>query len=152
MIDASPAASSDRELDLVLFGATGFTGRLTAEYLARHAPDGLRWGLAGRSQAKLEGVREHLTATDAGLVDLPLLIADVEDDVSLKDVANRARVVITTVGPYLTYGEPLVAACPEAGTDSVDLAGEPEFVDRMYIAHPPPALQTGARLVHACGF
>jgi short subunit dehydrogenase-like uncharacterized protein len=147
-----PAPSSDRELDLVVFGATGFTGRLTAEYLARHAPDGLRWGLAGRSQAKLEGVREHLAATDAGLVDLPLLIADVEDDVSLKDVANRARVVITTVGPYLRYGEPLVAACAEAGTDYVDLTGEPEFVDRTYVAHHATAQQTGARLVHACGF
>ena len=147
-----PARSSDRELDLVVFGATGFTGRLTAEYLARHAPDGLRWGLVGRSREKLEGVREHLTATDAGLGDLPLLIADVEDDVSLKDVANRARVVITTVGPYLRYGEPLVAACAEAGTDYVDLTGEPEFVDRTYVAHHATAQQTGARLVHACGF
>jgi saccharopine dehydrogenase (NAD+, L-glutamate forming) len=133
-----PAPSSDRELDLVVFGATGFTGRLTAEYLARHAPGGLRWGLAGRSQARLEGVREHL--------------ADVDDDVSLKDVANRARVVITTVGPYLQYGEPLVAACAEAGTDYVDLTGEPEFVDRTYVAHHATAQQTGARLVHACGF
>ncbi len=153
MTDASPAASSsDRELDLVLFGATGFTGRLTAEYLARHAPDGLRWGLAGRNEAKLEGVREHLTGIVPDLADLPLLTADVTDDVSLKDVANRARVVITTVGPYLTYGEPLVAACAEAGTDYVDLTGEPEFVDRMYVAHHATAERTGARLVHACGF
>jgi short subunit dehydrogenase-like uncharacterized protein len=142
----------DREFDLVLFGATGFTGRLTAEYLARHAPDGLRWGLAGRNQSKLEGVREHLSTIEPGLAELPLLRADVEDDVSLKDVATRARVVITTVGPYLTYGEPLVAACAEAGTDYVDLTGEPEFVDRMYVAHHATAQQTGARLVHACGF
>jgi short subunit dehydrogenase-like uncharacterized protein len=142
----------DREFDLVLFGATGFTGRLTAEYLARHAPDGLRWGLAGRSQSKLEGVREHLSTIEPGLAELPLLHADVEDDVSLKDVATRARVAITTVGPYLTYGEPLVAACAEAGTDYVDLTGEPEFVDRMYVAHHATAQQTGARLVHACGF
>jgi short subunit dehydrogenase-like uncharacterized protein len=154
MSDASspPDPPSDRELDLVLFGATGFTGRLTAEYLARHAPGGLRWGLAGRSRAKLEGVREHLAATDAALGDLPLLMADVDDDVSLKDVANRARVVITTVGPYLQFGEPLVAACAEAGTDYVDLTGEPEFVDRTYVAHHATAQQTGARLVHACGF
>jgi short subunit dehydrogenase-like uncharacterized protein len=153
MTDASPAASSsDRELDLVLFGATGFTGRLTAEYLARHAPDGLRWGLAGRNEAKLEGVREHLAGLVPDLADLPLLTADVTDDVSLKDVANRSRVVITTVGPYLSYGEPLVAACAEAGTDYVDLTGEPEFVDRTYVAHHAAAERTGARLVHACGF
>ncbi len=143
---------ADRELDLVLFGATGFTGRLTADYLARHAPDGLRWGLAGRNQGRLEGVRDHLAANDDRLADLPLLAADVTDDVSLKDVANRARVVITTVGPYLHYGEPLVAACAEAGTDYVDLTGEPEFVDRVYVAHHATAQQTGARLVHACGF
>ncbi len=143
---------SDRELDVVLFGATGFTGRLTAEYLAHHAPEGLRWGLAGRNESKLEGTREHLATIDPGLADLPLLHADVTDDASLKDVAQRARVVITTVGPYLTYGEPLVAACAEAGTDYVDLTGEPEFVDRMYVAHHATAERTGARLVHACGF
>jgi saccharopine dehydrogenase (NAD+, L-glutamate forming) len=144
--------ASERELDLVLFGATGFTGRLTAEYLARHAPAGLRWGLAGRNRAKLEGVREHLASIDADLADLTLVRADVEDDVSIKDVANRTGVVITTVGPYLAYGEPLVAACAEAGTDYVDLTGEPEFVDRMYVAHHATAQQTGARIVHACGF
>jgi short subunit dehydrogenase-like uncharacterized protein len=150
------ASASDRELDLVLFGATGFTGRLTAEYLARHVgrqgPDGLRWALAGRSRDKLEGVREHLAGIDDRLGDLPLLTADVTDDVSLKDVAHRARVVITTVGPYLLYGEPLVAACAEAGTDYVDLTGEPEFVDRMYVAHHATARDSGARIVHACGF
>jgi saccharopine dehydrogenase (NAD+, L-glutamate forming) len=151
MTDASPA-SSDRELDLVLFGATGFTGRLTAEYLARHAPDGLRWALAGRSPESLEAVRDHVAAIDDSLAHLPLLHADVEDDVSLKDVANRARVVITTVGPYLQYGDPVVAACAEAGTDYVDLTGEAEFVDRVYVAHHATAQQTGARLVHACGF
>ena len=150
--DTSTESPSDRELDLVLFGATGFTGRLTAEYLARHAPAGLRWALAGRSRSRLEGVRERLVDVDDSLGDLPLLIADVDDDVSLKDVANRARVVITTVGPYLQYGEPLVAACAEAGTDYVDLSGEPEFVDRSYLAHHATAQQTGARLVHACGF
>jgi saccharopine dehydrogenase (NAD+, L-glutamate forming) len=153
MPDASPpAAASDRELDLVLFGATGFTGRLTAAYLAQHAPAGLRWALAGRDRGRLERLRDRLTATDDALAALPLLTADVSDDVSLKDVANRARVVITTVGPYLRYGEPVVAACAEAGTDYVDLTGEPEFVDRTYVAHHATARQTGARLVHACGF
>lgn len=142
----------DRELDLALFGATGFTGGLTAEYLALHAPPGLRWGLAGRSPDKLARTRERLTEIDPALAELPLLSADVTDPPSLADVASRSRVVITTVGPYLEYGEPLVAACAEAGTDYVDLTGEAEFVDRMYVAHHATAEETGARLVHACGF
>jgi short subunit dehydrogenase-like uncharacterized protein len=141
-----------RDLDLVLFGATGFTGGLTAEYLARHAPAGLRWALAGRSRQKLEAVRRRLEDIDPKAADLELLHADVTDAGSLADVARRARVVITTVGPYLAYGEPLVAACAEAGTDYVDLTGEPEFVDRMYLAHHATAERTGARIVHACGF
>lgn len=135
-----------RELDLVLFGATGFTGGLTADYLAAHAPAGLRWGLAGRSPERLEAVRDRLG------VDVPLLHADATDAASLADVARRTKVVITTVGPYLAHGEPLVAACAEAGTDYVDLTGEPEFVDRMYLAHHETAVRTGARIVHACGF
>jgi short subunit dehydrogenase-like uncharacterized protein len=144
--------SDPRGLDLVLFGATGFTGGLTAEYLARNAPAGLRWALAGRSPEKLESVRRRLAAIDPATADLELLHADVSDAASLADVAARARVVITTVGPYLAYGEPLVAACAEAGTDYVDLTGEPEFVDRMYLAHHAVAERTGARIVHACGF
>jgi saccharopine dehydrogenase (NAD+, L-glutamate forming) len=143
---------AERDLDVVLFGATGFTGRLTAEYLARHAPDGLRWALAGRNPDKLAGVREHLTGIDPALAGLPLLAADATDPASLAAVAGQARVVITTVGPYLTYGEPLVAACAAAGTDYVDLTGEPEFVDRMYLAHHATAVASGARIVHACGF
>jgi short subunit dehydrogenase-like uncharacterized protein len=146
------AGSPDRDLDLVLFGATGFTGGLTAEYLAHQAPAGLRWALAGRSPEKLEGVRNRLAAINPDLADLELLHADVGDPASLADVAGRARVVITTVGPYLTYGEPLVAACAEVGTDYVDLTGEPEFVDRMYVAHNAAAERSGARIVHACGF
>ncbi len=146
------AGKQDREFDVVLFGATGFTGQLTAAYLARHAPAGLRWALAGRNQQKLSAVRERLADIDPELERLGLLHADVSDAGSLADVAGRAKVVITTVGPYLTYGEPLVAACAEAGTDYVDLTGEPEFVDRMYLAHHATAERTGARIVHACGF
>lgn len=144
--------NADRDLDIVLFGATGFTGRLTAEYLARHAPDGLRWALAGRNRDKLEEVRNHLATISAGAADLELLHADVTDPTSLVQVAERARVVITAVGPYLAYGEPLVAACADAGTDYVDLTGEPEFVDRMYLRHHRAAVASGARIVHACGF
>ena len=137
---------AERDHDIVLFGATGFTGALTAEYLAQHAPDGVRWALAGRNRAKLEALSERLG------VDVPLLHADVNDEPSLRAVAESARVVITTVGPYVAYGEPLVAACAAAGTDYVDLTGEPEFVDRMYCRYHAEAVKTGARIVHACGF
>ena len=143
---------ADRDFDIVLFGATGFTGGLTATYLAEHAPAGCRWALAGRSTTKLEAVRAELAKINPDCADLPLLHADAGDPTSLKAVAGSTRVVITTVGPYLLYGEPLVAACAEAGTDYVDLTGEPEFVDRMYLSHHDRAVQTGARIVHACGF
>ena len=141
-----------REYDVVLVGATGFTGGLTAEYLLRHAPSGLRWALAGRSPEKLESVRGRLAEADPAAADLPLLHADTADPASLADVAASTRVVITTVGPYLEHGGPLVAACAEAGTDYVDLTGEPEFVDRTYLEHHATAQRTGARIVHACGF
>jgi short subunit dehydrogenase-like uncharacterized protein len=141
-----------RDHDIVLFGATGFTGGLTAEYLARNAPPDCRWALAGRNPERLEAVRSRLTEVDPALAELPLLHADVTEPESLATVAAAAKVVITTVGPYIEYGEPLVAACAEAGTDYVDLTGEPEFVDRMYVAHHERARETGARIVHACGF
>ncbi len=141
-----------RDHDIVVFGATGFTGRLTAEYLAEHAPAGCRWALAGRSKEKLEAVRAGLAEIDSTLTELPLLVADVTDPDSLRAVAESARVVITTVGPYLQHGEPLVAACAAAGTDYVDLTGEPEFVDQMYLDHHQTAVDSGARLVHCCGF
>ncbi|MEU5941712.1 saccharopine dehydrogenase NADP-binding domain-containing protein [Micromonospora sp. NPDC047548] len=142
----------DRLYDIVLFGATGFTGGLTAEYLARHAPAGLRWAIAGRNPAKLAAVRDRLADIEPALAELPLLTADVTDAASLRAVAKSARVVATTVGPYIHYGEPLVAACAAAGTDYLDITGEPEFVDLMYVRHHAEAVRTGARLVHACGF
>ncbi|OZV84474.1 saccharopine dehydrogenase [Micromonospora echinospora] len=144
--------SDPRPYDLVLFGATGFTGALTAAYLARTAPAGLRWALAGRNPEKLAGVRDRLAAVDPALAGLPLLTADVTDPESLRAVAESSRVVATTVGPYLRYGEPLVAACARAGTDYVDITGEPEFVDLTYLRHHAEAERTGARLVHTCGF
>ncbi|MDH6121170.1 short subunit dehydrogenase-like uncharacterized protein [Kitasatospora sp. GAS204A] len=146
------AADTGRPYDLVLFGATGFTGRLTAEYLARVVPEGCRWALAGRSLDRLTEVRRSLAAGRPELADLPLLVADAADRTALREVAGAARVVISTVGPYLRYGEPLVAACAEAGTDYVDLTGEPEFVDRMYVRYHEQAKASGARLVHSCGF
>lgn len=135
-----------RQYDVVLFGATGFTGALTAEYLAKHAPPELTWALAGRNRAKLEAVRAKLG------IELDLLVADVEDPASLKAVAEATRILITTVGPYVQHGEPLVAACAEAGTDYLDLTGESEFVDRMYVGYHAKAVETGARIIHCCGF
>jgi short subunit dehydrogenase-like uncharacterized protein len=140
---------AERDYDIVVFGATGFTGALTAEYLAAHAPPGLRWALAGRNMGKLEQVRARL---GSGSEQVPLLRAEVTDQASVREVAEATRVVITTVGPYIRYGEPLVAACAEAGTDYVDLTGEPEFVDRMWLGYHDRAAASGARLVHSCGF
>ncbi|PCG83785.1 saccharopine dehydrogenase [Streptomyces sp. WZ.A104] len=141
-----------RPLDVVLFGATGFVGTLTAEYLAGHAPSGLRWALAGRSPAKLERLRERLTAIDPDCAGLPLLETDADDEKALAELAASTRVVATTVGPYIRYGEKLVAACAQAGTDYVDLTGEAEFIDRTYLDQDARARETGARIVHACGF
>ncbi len=137
---------AERKYDVVVLGATGFTGALTAEYLARHAPAQTRWAVAGRNQAKLEAVRGRLGE------EVPLLRADVSDPESLRELAQSTKVLITTVGPYINYGEPVVAACAAAGTDYVDLTGEPEFVDEMWLRYHERAQQTGARIVHSCGF
>jgi short subunit dehydrogenase-like uncharacterized protein len=144
--------TTERQYDLALFGATGFTGGLTAEYLARSGPKGLRWAIVGRNRGRLEAVRERLAGIAGEAPEPELLIADAADAGSLAAVAEAARVVATTVGPYALYGEPLVAACAAAGTDYADLTGEPEFVDRMWIEHHAEAERTGARLVHCCGF
>ena len=121
------ATQAERPHDIVLFGATGFAGELTAEYLARSAPQDCRWALAGRNRDKLEDVRARLAEIDPELKALPILIADIADPDSIREVAESTRVVITTVGPYVLYGEPVVAACAEAGTDYLDLTGEPDF-------------------------
>ncbi|MFI5684144.1 saccharopine dehydrogenase family protein [Streptomyces sp. NPDC051636] len=139
---------TDRPYDIVLFGATGFVGTLTAEYLAAHAPEDLRWAIAGRGEHRLQKLRERLP----GGADVGVLQADVTDPAALRRLAEHARVVASTVGPYLRHGEPLVAACADAGADYLDLTGEPEFVDLMYVRHDARARETGARLVHACGF
>ncbi len=141
----------EREHEIVVYGATGFTGGLTAEYLARTAP-GARWALAGRSQAKLELVRARLAEIDPALSTMALVGADAGDPTSLRALAESTKVLISTVGPYIHLGEPLVAACAAVGTDYVDLTGEPEFVDRMWLGYHAQAQRTGARLVHSCGF
>ncbi|MGA5127856.1 saccharopine dehydrogenase family protein [Streptomyces pseudogriseolus] len=144
----SRLSRTDRPYDIVLFGATGFAGTLTAEYLAAHAPESLRWAVAGRSERKLEALRERLPGGEKAGV----LRADVSEPATLRALAEQARVVATTVGPFVEYGEELVAACADTGADYVDLTGEPEFVDLMYVRHDARARETGARLVHACGF
>jgi short subunit dehydrogenase-like uncharacterized protein len=138
--------TSDRELDVVVYGATGFVGRLTAEHLAGHAPEGARIGLGGRSRERLERVRDGLG------VDWPLLVADSQDRAALDAMAARTRVVATTVGPYLRYGLPLVEACAAAGTDYCDLTGESLFMRRTIDRADGPARDSGARIVHTCGF
>jgi short subunit dehydrogenase-like uncharacterized protein len=141
-----------RPHDLVLFGATGFTGGLAAEYLAAHAPAEMRWALVGRNRAKLEAVKERLATASPQAPSPDLIEADAADREALRGVAESTRVVITTVGPYALHGEPLVAACAAAGTDYCDLTGEPEFVDRMWVKYHAEAGRSGARLVHCCGF
>jgi saccharopine dehydrogenase (NAD+, L-glutamate forming) len=133
--------------DIALLGATGFTGSLAASYLVEHAPAEARLALAGRDRAKLESLIEEL-----GRPDLGLMVVDVNDSGSVGELAAGARVVISTVGPYMSHGEPLVAACAAAGTDYVDIAGEWEFVDLMYLRYHAAAKASGARLVHCCGF
>ncbi|HTT93538.1 MAG TPA: saccharopine dehydrogenase NADP-binding domain-containing protein [Solirubrobacterales bacterium] len=142
----------ERDYDVVLFGATGFTGGLTADYLAANAPAGLRWAIAGRNRTKLEAVAARLAAAGPAAPAPTLIEADAADAAALAKVAESTRVVITTVGPYALYGGPLVAACAAAGTDYVDLTGEPEFVDRTWLDHHATAERTGARIVHCCGF
>ena len=139
----------DHELDIVLFGASGFVGRLVAGYLAEHAPDGARIALAGRSMARLSDVRGHLGATAA---DWPLLLADSGDEVSLRAMAAATSLVVTTVGPYLRYGLPLAQACAQAGTDYADLTGEVPFVRDCLDHVSETAMSTGAKIVHSCGF
>ncbi len=140
---------ASRAYDLVLFGATGFVGRLTAEQLARRAPHGARIALAGRSQQRLEAVRDELPGVAARW---PVLVADSDDAAALAELAQSARVVVTTVGPYARYGLPLVEACAAAGTHYADLTGEVLFMRRSIDAAHEAAQASGARIVHACGF
>ena len=145
-------AQGSRTYDVVVFGATGFTGGLTAAEVARRVPAGCRWAIAGRSRRRLEGVRAGLAADDPSLAELPVIVADADDPGSMRDLAASTRVLITTVGPYLRYGDPVVAACAVEGTDYLDLTGEAEFVDRTWLSHHVTAEGSGARLVHAAGF
>ncbi len=144
---------TDRTYDVVLWGATGYTGRLVADYLATapHAQS-LRWAIAGRDRGKLERVRGELAAITPRLASLPILLGDAAEGPSLDAIATQTRVVCTTVGPYAQHGSELVAACVRAGTHYCDLTGETNWIRAMIDAHHDEAVAKGARIVHTCGF
>ena len=144
-------STDSREFDVVVLGATGFTGALVAEYLCERygVGDDLRWAIAARSEARLEALRNKL---GQAAIALPVIVADSLDEQSMDALAKKARVVLTTVGPYARFGSTLVAACVENGTHYCDLAGEVQWIRRMIDEHHERARETGARIVHCCGF
>ena len=141
---------TERELDIVVYGATGFTGRLVAEYLNNTygVNQDVNWAMAGRSLDKLVSVRDEMGIDLA----VPLIVADGSDGQSINSMVDRASVVLTTVGPYQLYGNELVAACAERGTDYVDLCGEPAWMHKMIADHSAAAEKSGARIIFSCGF
>lgn len=146
---------SSREFDIIIYGATGYTGRLVAEYLANHygprdanGSGGLKWAMAGRSLAKLDEVRDLIGAPGA----TPLVVADADDSADLEAMCNRTRVVLTTVGPYQLYGDKLLAACVATGTDYADLCGEPAWMAEKIAEHQAAAEASGARICFSSGF
>ncbi|GAA4765766.1 saccharopine dehydrogenase family protein [Novosphingobium ginsenosidimutans] len=142
-------AKADRPFDIVVYGATGYTGRLVAEYLAHHYQGkGPKWAMAGRSAEKLAEVRDLIGAP----ADTPLVVANSDDPASMQALAESTRVVVTTVGPYQLYGEPLLKACVAAGTDYADLCGEPGWMREMIDAYHEQAKASGARIAFSSGF
>lgn len=139
-----------REFGITVYGATGYTGRLICEYLhGRYGVDGeVKWAMAGRSRAKLEAVRDEMSIPTS----VPLVIADANDLSSIKAMVANTKVILTTVGPYQLYGSELVAQCAAAGTDYVDLCGEPAWMHQMIAEHQGAAKQSGARILFSCGF
>ncbi len=142
--------TAEKTYDVVVYGASGFTGRLVAEYFAKQygASSGLKWAMAGRSAGKLAAVRDEIGAPAS----TPLVIADADDPDSIQTMVASTKVVLTTVGPYQLYGSDLVATCAKAGTDYVDLCGEPPWMRQMIDAHEETAKKSGARIVFSCGF
>lgn len=141
---------SSAKFDIVVYGATGFTGQLVAEYLTQHykSDKTLKWAMAGRSLGKLKAVRDAIGAPG----NTPLIVADASDAASLRVMAEQTMSVITTVGPYQLYGEELLAACVATGTDYFDLCGEPIWMRQMIDKYEAAAKESGARIVFSCGF
>ena len=142
---------ADKPLDIVLWGATGFTGKLVAEYLARHATD-TRFAIAGRNRAKLEKLRDALRPLRKSEEELPILVGDSHDPASLQAIVSQTKVVCSTVGPYAKYGNELVEACVADGCDYCDLTGEVHWIRKMVDMHHDAARASGARIVNCCGF
>lgn len=145
---------SEENVDIVVFGATSFVGQIICQYLVSHHPanganSSVRWAMAGRSLAKLEGVRKQL---GSGADGIPCWVADASDDAALRALCERSRVVLSTVGPYSRYGEGMIKACVESGTDYCDLTGEVQWIYRMLVKYEAQAKQSGARIVNASGF
>ncbi|KAJ3177493.1 hypothetical protein HDU85_005860 [Gaertneriomyces sp. JEL0708] len=142
--------NANRPYDVVVWGATGFTGRLIAEYLAKNGPKDLKFAIAGRSKTKLDDVRQDLKSTTGK--DLPMIIADSHDEESLDKMTKQAKVIITTVGPFLEHGEPLVASCVKNKTDYVDSTGEPPFIKNIIDKYHDQATKDETLIVPSCGF
>ena len=140
----------DREYELILWGATGFTGVLTAEYIHKHYGTELRWAIAGRNKEKLEKLRADLKQIHSHIPDV--CVGDAQDLDFMREMASRSQVVCSTVGPYAKYGSPLVAACVAEGTDYCDLTGESTWIRQMIDTHHEAAQQKKVRIVHCCGF
>ena len=142
---------SNQQFDLIIFGATSFVGQILCQYLTDHyGVDGdIKWAAAGRSQSKLASLKSSLGSIAKSL---PLLTADAGDEAALTSLCKQTKVIISTVGPYALYGEPLVKVCAETGTDYCDLTGEVQWVKRMITRYEKKAQETGARIVHCCGF
>jgi short subunit dehydrogenase-like uncharacterized protein len=145
--------SADRPFDVVVFGATGFTGRLACEYLAaKMKTSPFKWAIAGRNRGKLEEIKKALEAIEPACAKVGVIEARADDRPSLARMAASARVVLTTVGPYAEHGEPVVEACVAEGADYVDITGEPDFVDRTIERFHEAAQAKGIRVVSCCGF
>lgn len=142
-----------RNIDVVIYGATGFTGQLVAEYFATYVNiKDVKWAIAGRNESKLHQVKDKLKKLNNDLAELSVIVADTQDDNSLFQLAQSTKVVITTVGPYLLHGEAIVKACVESGTHCLDLSGEPEYVHHIYKHYNFPAERSGAMIINSCGF
>ena len=138
------------QYDIVIFGATSFVGKLICEYISQQfSTEALSWALAGRSKQKLEKLKICLGQKDKNL---NLIVADATDFEALKNMCEQTKVVVSTVGPYDLYGETLIRACAQTGTDYCDLTGEPQWIKRMLDLYEPVAKKSGARIVHCAGF
>jgi len=143
----------ERKYDIIIFGATGFTGTLVAEYFAKNVSyENIKWAIAGRNQLKLESFKKELVQIEVSCADVGVIVADTERAKSMEEMSSQGRVIVTTVGPYSDYGEALVKACVNTKTDYLDITGEPEFVERIYQKYHEDAQKKGVLIINCCGF